>query len=215
MERIRRHIIVSHHIPGPEIDSVNIRNIYGRIYNIRGIFDCRVKKFISRAENFHHLPQWHLEVIEETADGFEPEIERQSKRIMGFLEFFVCFWDDVLRFSEEFGRGRIACVMPLVIIEIAVSDVVFQNFIHNVNVRQDSIGVLAGERQVRQVRAALDEEIVWFQSGLLTRVFFSPLFQEAFPLLLVGKGIRSSIMRFLPSIQEVFPVTLIWIKKLK
>ena len=104
--------------------------------------------------------QRRLEVVAELADGFEPKIERKVQRIERTAQRVVGLADHVLRLGEQFGGGGVAGVAGGLLRQLAVGDVVLEDLVDDVDVGHRRVRVFAGQSDVRQVRATLDEHLV-------------------------------------------------------
>ena len=147
-----------------------------------------VEKLVAVPEDLHNLGQRSAEADAEHADGLDPQVERQRAGVPLGEQLGVCQLDQVLWFGEQLFRGRSAGVTRGVLGQLPVRDVVLQDLVDDVNVRQRGQRVLAGELDREQVRAALLEHIdrLGEPVGVVqARVPDLPAVQEVRPLRLV------------------------------
>src|SRR5215470_5622421 len=89
---------------------------------------------IGGTEHVQYLGQGHLEVVEKAADGFNPKVKRQIAGVERLLERSVIdSGQDVLRLSSQIGRGGRAGVVSGAGIEMGIRNVVFEDFIDQVD----------------------------------------------------------------------------------
>ena len=163
----------------------NLRLIIGR--RNRGKRGGRKQgQAFQRTERLQSLPQGRFEMAEEQAHGGEPQVERERERIAGILfQDLIGFGQDVLRLGDQVLGSELARVVPHELLQqillvlpgcVGIQDVVLQDFVDQIDVGQDRIGILASQRQMRQVGPVLQEYLVrgQFLEWLLARVVVYP-----------------------------------------
>ena len=100
---------------------------------------------VGGAQHVEHLREQLLEVAEEAAHRINPQIKRQIERIERLAQrrgINLC--EDVLRLGSQVGGRSATGVVGEARIERVVRNEVFQDFIHQIDVRHGRVGVHAG-----------------------------------------------------------------------
>ncbi len=144
---------------------------------------------IVAAERLHQLGERRAHAGGELADRLDPQVERQLARVPLGEQPVVGQREQVLGFGEQLLGGRRAGAVRGVRGKRPVGDVVLQDLVDDVDVRQGGQGVLARQLDREQIRTALLQDVDGLGVPgrvLLVVVPAAPAGQEVRPLRLVG-----------------------------